>query len=122
MNMMNRIMAVSGLLVLAACAQPYGGANTSKAVTPSKTQLTDAKDAILYNLKDPSSAKFRNIRGIQVKWEKNIEDRLWICGEVNARNSYGGYTGFTPFYYDNTARTAQLSSRAFVNNLCKPSP
>lgn len=38
-------------------------------------------------LKDPESAKFQNIKG--------------YCGEVNAKNSYGGYTGFKPFYLSN---------------------
>lgn len=36
------------------------------------------------SLKDPDSAEFQNIKG--------------YCGEVNARNSYGGYTGFDKFY------------------------
>lgn len=35
-------------------------------------------------LKDPESAEFRNVKG--------------YCGEVNAKNSYGGYTGFDKFY------------------------
>ena len=39
------------------------------------------------HLKDPESAKFQNIKG--------------YCGEVNAKNSYGGYTGFKPFYLAN---------------------
>lgn len=39
-------------------------------------------------LKDPESAKFRKLhRGV-----KGI-----ICGEVNSKNSFGGYTGFTRF-------------------------
>lgn len=39
-----------------------------------------AKDAVLANLKDPDSAEFRNQHG--------------ICGEVNSKNSFGGYSGF----------------------------
>lgn len=35
-------------------------------------------------LKDPESAKFKNVVG--------------VCGEVNSKNSYGGYTGFKSFY------------------------
>jgi len=35
------------------------------------------------SLKDPGSAEFRNQYG--------------ICGEVNAKNSFGGYTGFKRF-------------------------
>ncbi|MDH0520842.1 hypothetical protein [Achromobacter xylosoxidans] len=42
-----------------------------------------AKDFVLATLKDPDSAKFRNQKS--------------FCGEVNAKNSYGGYTGFKRF-------------------------
>lgn len=38
-------------------------------------------------MKDPSSVQFQNIDG--------------YCGEVNAKNGYGGYTGFKPFYISN---------------------
>ena len=42
------------------------------------------EEAVKKVLKDPNSAQFQNIKG--------------ICGEVNAKNSYGGYTGFKRFY------------------------
>lgn len=40
------------------------------------------------NLKDPDSAQFRNI--------KRFPDDV-VCGEVNSRNSFGGYAGYQPF-------------------------
>ncbi|MDD9321958.1 hypothetical protein M0O54_17895 [Acinetobacter lactucae] len=40
----------------------------------------ESKEAILSTLKDPDSAQFQNIKG--------------YCGEVNSKNSYGGYVGF----------------------------
>lgn len=45
--------------------------------------------AVKAKLKDPDSAQFR--------WPAPKE---WgsYCGWVNAKNSYGGYTGFKPFY------------------------
>lgn len=45
------------------------------------------KDIALASLKDPDSAKFQNIKG--------------VCGEVNAKNGFGGYSGFKRFYLDN---------------------
>lgn len=49
--------------------------------------------AVKNNLKDPESAKF--------KWNKLLysgkADVESYCGYVNARNSYGGYTGFDIF-------------------------
>lgn len=45
------------------------------------------------DLKDQDSAKFRNI-----KFAKNDAGGAWImCGEYNAKNSYGGYVGFSRF-------------------------
>lgn len=38
-------------------------------------------------LKDPSSAEFKDVKG--------------NCGFVNAKNSFGGYTGFKRFYVSN---------------------
>src|SRR5690606_6630576 len=38
------------------------------------------------NLFDPEAAKFRNIKG--------------NCGEINAKNKVGGYTGYRRFIYD----------------------
>ena len=40
----------------------------------------ESKDAVLSTLKDPDSAQFQNVKG--------------YCGEVNSKNSYGGYVGF----------------------------
>lgn len=40
----------------------------------------ESKEAVLNSLKDPDSAQFQNVKG--------------YCGEVNSKNSYGGYVGF----------------------------
>lgn len=42
-------------------------------------------------LKDPESARFRKLRLVDYK------GGLLACGEVNAKNSYGGYVGFSQF-------------------------
>jgi len=47
----------------------------------------NAKALVLASLKDPASAQFRNLR-------KNFNG---VCGEVNAKNAFGGYTGFKTF-------------------------
>lgn len=44
-------------------------------------------------MKDPSSAQFRNFGAA-----KASDGTIHICGETNARNSFGGYVGFTAFY------------------------
>jgi hypothetical protein len=50
----------------------------------------EAKEIIASTFKDPDSVKFKNLR--------ISNDGYWICGEVNAKNSYGGYGGFRRFY------------------------
>ena len=51
-----------------------------------------AKARILEQLKDPGSAQFR-----RVFIARHDNGELTLCGEVNAKNGYGGYDGFRPF-------------------------
>lgn len=53
--------------------------------------IEKAKEAIKNQLKDPDSAKFRNVR------VSNFNDGQILCGEVNSKNSYGGYVGYRIF-------------------------
>jgi len=45
------------------------------------------------NLKDPSSATFKNVRVVRKT------DRKLVCGEINAKNSFGAYVGYQPFIW-----------------------
>lgn len=56
-----------------------------------KVAIEKAKDVVKNNLKDPDSAKFKDVE------IKSYKDGKLICGYVNAKNSYGGYNGFKPF-------------------------
>lgn len=51
------------------------------------------KRVISHNLKDPDSAKFRGL----FLSNKNLPT---LCGEMNAKNSYGGYVGYRKFFYN----------------------
>lgn len=53
--------------------------------------ITEIKKFISDSLKDPSSAQFKNFRLVDFAGGK------LACGELNGKNSYGAYTGFTPF-------------------------
>jgi hypothetical protein len=46
------------------------------------------KSALVRALKDPESARFRDV---YIKWDT-------VCGHFNAKNSNGGYVGFRRFY------------------------
>lgn len=49
--------------------------------------------AVRNELRDPSSAQFRALKVLPGGPEDGA-----LCGEVNAKNAMGGYTGFEPFY------------------------
>ena len=52
-----------------------------------------ARQSLGNQLKDPESAQFRNLRS----GKPDASGDYMICGEVNAKNELGGYTGFVPF-------------------------
>jgi hypothetical protein len=53
------------------------------------------EDAVKERMKDADSAKFRSER---MYWsDDQAHPVMSLCGEVNAKNSYGGYTGFRGF-------------------------
>lgn len=67
-----------------------GAAMIIAAIWPGSVQamVTDvAENAVKQILRDPSSAQFRSVR----------EYAGPVCGEVNAKNGFGGFTGYTRF-------------------------
>ncbi|MDP2263371.1 MAG: DUF4124 domain-containing protein [Hydrogenophaga sp.] len=52
----------------------------------------ELRQQVIASLKDPQSAQFRAVR--------HVGEGKAICGEVNARNSYGGFAGFRAFVAD----------------------
>jgi len=82
----------------------------------------DIQKEVVKDLKDPDSATFRQLSTGQAA------DRIYYCGELNAKNSYGGYIGFKRFVYngkgvmiwgDSAMRSAlgdQLFEKAFERN------
>lgn len=54
-------------------------------------RIVEAKAAVTALLKDPASAQFRHVfEGVAG----------FVCGEVNAKNAFGGYVGFRIFVVD----------------------
>ncbi|MEW2924909.1 hypothetical protein [Pseudomonas juntendi] len=64
-------------------------------VEATKQQIAYAKDKASYDLLDPQSAQFRQLYAVS---SGNGHD--YVCGQINAKNSYGAYTGFKAFYVD----------------------
>lgn len=83
--------------------------------------IEKAQAAVANLLKDPGSAQFRNVR------VKDYLDGKIICGEVNGKNSYGGYVGFSPFaastddgmlYSDEKWPELRSAINAGINSAC----
>lgn len=56
-----------------------------------------AKKEVAIDMKDPDSTKFRNV--IYTKKDEKEDGSMSgvVCGEVNSKNSFGAYSGFSPF-------------------------
>ena len=78
------VVAIGALLVLSGCGL---------AITPSQKLEQQAQEAVSHGMKDPSSAEFRSL---DVFAGSGV-----VCGEVNAKNSFGAMAGFEGFVYDN---------------------
>lgn len=111
---MIRLLAVAGVCLVAGCGSEPEEAYTSPDVEtnlsvsdnaePTSTPQSDhsdtgkqaawndlGKEAIKAKLRDPDSANFRNVTFY------NGSGKPITCGEVNAKNGFGGYDGFERF-------------------------
>lgn len=60
--------------------------------TPSDADYRVAAElAVRQQLRDPESAEFRDVR------VRHTNGSTAVCGQVNAKNGFGGYTGYTDF-------------------------
>ena len=59
--------------------------------------IQKARTSVTANFKAPLSAQFRN-EVVRQKSRKDGATEEIICGEVNGKNSYGGYIGFKKYF------------------------
>jgi len=73
--------------------------------------FASAKAAVTGHLKDPDSARFG---GLIRQTRPNVrgEPTDVVCGNVNARNSFGGYTGMSGFVYFVEDRSVYLAEES----------
>jgi hypothetical protein len=84
------VAAIAASVLVAGCV--------SSIPTGSPVAITDEMRAQIeagtkQALKDPESARFGVIAGAQTP-----DGNISVCGMVNAKNSFGGYTGEQPFF------------------------
>jgi hypothetical protein len=75
---------------------------------------TQARAAVLAELKDPDSARITGVKPLLTNGKVT-----GYCGRVNAKNSFGGYTGDSVFYVSLPARKVViLPPELSEPNLC----
>ncbi|MFC0634344.1 hypothetical protein [Brevundimonas balnearis] len=70
-----------------------------------------AEATVAAQLRDPSSAQFRAVEVIE-----QPDGRSVVCGEVNGKNAYGGYAGFTRFVVDGARVELEPSEVVLTND------
>lgn len=95
----SRGWSVEELRALQGAGLPRVADALAKAESPISSEhaplVKKALDAITRDLKDPFSVRYRDVYLSKPPGGGDV-----ICGELNAKNSYGGYNGFKRFYSD----------------------
>ena len=102
-------------IMVAGCSESNPPAETKKTTSTDPNEARKKSDAAIRKIlvdfltehvksqfKDPESAQFRNTQYYSkvYVYEKGLRIPAIhkVCGEVNAKNSFGGYVGFRRFY------------------------
>lgn len=75
---------------------------------PESKVIEEAQEAVRYGLKDPASAQFREVRLVSYRGDGRV-----VCGQVNAKNSYGGYVGFKRFIASSKTATIEHTDNRY---------
>lgn len=91
---MKRVALAVTVLMLSACAisPEHKRPIAVVAVSVPQSDVELITSAIGANMKDPSSTMVKNMVS-----DKPEGDMYFVCGQVNGKNSYGGYVGYQPF-------------------------
>lgn len=90
-----RVAAALALLVTGSPALSQANAFSPAERADGEAKIQSGAKSLATTVRDPSSASFRNVF-LQKRVNKN-GTHVTVCGEVNARNGYGGLAGFQPF-------------------------
>ena len=93
------IFSITTAVALTAC----GAGNDEK--RKDSMLIVLSQEAVQSKLKDEGSAEFRNI-----DIHKSAEATV-VCGEVNAKNAFGGYAGFQRFVSSGSAELTFLEDQ-----------
>ena len=92
------VTLVFGTLFLAVVARNGTPESADAGESPAVLQAREdreleyqAEEAVRGTLRDPKSAEFQSVTVVRKAGS------IAVCGSVNAKNGFGGYTGFQPF-------------------------
>jgi hypothetical protein len=80
------------IAIVAAMVAASGAASADRRITLESGVEDAMKTALGEALNDPESARFRKIKAM---WRDELG--IGVCGELNAKNGFGGYVGYRPF-------------------------
>ena len=89
--------------------------NAQRIVLDDERRINEIRDSVADIFNDPESVRVRRVYEISGPSDSSPI----ICGELNAKNGYGGYVGYTTFYaYDllkNSSETQIVMNGNWVN-------
>src|SRR4051794_31574099 len=91
-----------GSPVAAALGTP-AAANTDPSAKVNASLIENAHAAVQTMLRDPGSAQFQD--GFII----GTDNKRTLCGIVNAKNGFGGYSGYAPFAYREPSKSVELA-------------
>lgn len=91
-NKTKSLLAITALVFLYGCNRSEDSEVGATPKMDEQALIEQAKSQIRRELNDPDSARFQNMR-----W-KTKESLVLLCGEVSAKNAFGTYTGYAPFW------------------------
>ncbi|EPF0125731.1 hypothetical protein U4U47_20060 [Klebsiella pneumoniae] len=93
---------ISSLLFLTACKP-----TEEKAIELAKSEIS-------HDMKDPLSTQFRDVVSKKVGEKDDGSIAMLVCGEVNSKNSFGAYAGYSPFVIALTMKSKGFFSSGVV--------
>lgn len=97
-TIMKRALLLIAIIALAGCK-------------PSADKAVElAKKEIAADTRDPDSAKFRYVRFVKKEESKDGTIIGYVCGQINGKNAFGAYAGFTPFMLEIKMKSKALSA------------
>ncbi|MFH3521913.1 hypothetical protein ABK937_15315 [Klebsiella pneumoniae] len=96
------MVIISSLLFLTACKP-----TEEKAIELAKSEIS-------HDMKDPLSTQFRDVVSIKVGEKDDGSIAMLVCGEVNSKNSFGAYAGYSPFVIALTMKSKGFFSSGVV--------